>query len=171
MSTSPRLQSWLEVRGIRTSTDPEFVKLVPWMRTTFVLCGGLIAAGTAFASTPLLGAMVPIAAAGAIFRVHPFDLIYNYGLRHLTGTRPLPPNGTPTRFACGIASVWLVAIALSFALGAPVLAYALGGLFVSVVVIVSVTHFCIPSFLYQLALGDPELAYRAIGRRETATNP
>ena len=170
MSVSPRLQSWLELRGIACSSDPEFTKLVPWMRTTFVLCGGLIAIGTAFAFTPLLWAMVPIAAAGAIFRVHPFDLIYNYGLRHLTGTRPLPPNGTPTRFACGIATVWIAAVALSFALGAPVLGYALGGLLTSIAALVSVTHFCIPSFLYQLALGDPELAHRAIGRRERVTN-
>ena len=79
ISPSPRLQSWLELRGIACSSDPEFAKVVPWMRTTFVLCGSLIGIGTAFAYTPLLWLMVPIAAAGTMFRVHPFDLIYNYG--------------------------------------------------------------------------------------------
>ena len=58
--------------------------------------------------------MVPIAVLGAVFPVHPFDLIYNHGLRHLTGTTSLPRNGAPTRFACSIASIWVAAIALVF---------------------------------------------------------
>ena len=162
MGLSPRLQSWLELRGIACSSDPEFVKLVPWIRTTFVLCGSLVGIGTAFAFTPLLWAMVPIAAAGAIFKVHPFDLIYNYGLRHLTGTRPLPPNGAPMRFSCGVAGVWIVAIALSFNLGVAPLGYVLGAMLISIAAVVSVTHFCIASFGYQFVFGDRALALRTI---------
>ena len=166
-SLSPRLQSWLEIRGIGCSTDPEFIKLIPWMRTMTVLCGALIGLGTALAFTPLLWAMVPIAALGAIFRVHPFDLIYNYGLRHLTGTRPLPRNGAPTRFACGVASVWLVATAVAFEAGIAWLGYLLGGVLTSIGALVSVTQFCIPSLIYQFLLGDRVLAYRALfGRRQ-----
>ncbi len=161
-SLSPRLRSWLEMRGIGCSTDPEFVKLIPWMRTTFVLCGAFIALGTGLAFTPLLWAMVPIAALGVIFKVHPFDLFYNYGLRHLTGARPLPRNEAPTRFACGVASVWLVATALAFEAGLAWQGYLLGGVLTSVGTIVSVTHFCIPSLVYQLLFGDRALAYRAL---------
>ncbi len=167
MSVSPRLQSWLELRGIACSSDPEFAKLVPWMRTTFVLCGSLVGIGTAFAYTPLLWVMVPIAAAGAIFRVHPFDLIYNYGLRHVTGTRQLPPNGVPTRVSCGVAAVWIVAAALSFQLGAAPLGYALGGSLTAVGALVSITHFCIASFVFQFFFGDRALALRTVfGTRE-----
>jgi len=162
MAISPRLQSWLEARGIACSIDPEFTKLVPWMRTTFLLCGSLVGIATAFAFTPLLWVMVPIAGAGAIFRVHPFDLIYNYGLRHLTGTRKLPPNGAPTRFACGLATPWLVATALSFHFGLAPLGYTLGGLLTSVAALVGITHFCIPSFIYQFFVGDRALALRTI---------
>ena len=162
MAISPRLQSWLELRGLACSRDPEFVKLVPWMRTKFVLSGSLVGIATAFALTPLLWAMVPIAAAGAIFTVHPFDLIYNYGLRHLTGTRPLPPNGAATRFSGGVAALWIVAIALSFQLGVTPLGYALGGSLTAVAALVSITHFCIPSFVYQFVFGDRALALRTI---------
>ena len=162
MSISPRLQSWLELRGIACSSDPEFTKLVPWMRTKFVLSGSLVGIATAFAFTPLLWAMVPIAAAGAIFTVHPFDLIYNYGLRHLTGTRPLPPNGVATRFSGGVAALWVVAIALSFQLGVTPLGYALGGSLTAVAALVSITHFCIPSLVYQFVFGDRALALRTI---------
>jgi hypothetical protein len=168
MSTSPRLQSWLEMRGIACSSDPEFVNLVPWMRFTVVLCATGMGVGTALAFTPLLWAMVPIAALGGIFPRHPFDLVYNRGVRYLTGTRPLPLNGAPTRFACAIASVGLVATALAFTGGLTWLGYLLGGVLTSVGAVVSVSHFCIPSLVYQLLFGDRALAYRALfGRRQT----
>ena len=170
MAISPRLQSWLEIPGVACSNDPEFVKLVPWLRTTVVLCGALMGVGTGLAFTPLLWAMVAIAALGGILPVHPFDLIYNYGLRHLTGTGPLPRNGPPTRFACGIAAVWLVATALAFEFGVAWLGYLLGGLLTSVAAIVSVTHFCIPSTVYQLLFGDRALVFRAfVSRAQTET--
>lgn len=155
MALSPVIQRRLEMRGITCSSDPEFIKLVPWLRTTFVLCGTLVGLGTGLAFTPLLWAMVPIAALGAILPVHPFDLIYNHGIRHLTGTQPLPRNGAPTRFACGLAVVWLVATALAFGTGVTWLGYLLGGLLTGVAAIVSVTHFCIPSAIYQLLFGRP----------------
>ncbi len=162
MALSPRLQTWLEVRGYNVSSDPGFLRMVPWFRTTFLLCGSLVGIATAFAFTPLLWAMVPIAAAGAIFRVHPLDLVYNYGLRHLTGTGKLPLNGPPTRFACVLATPWVVAIALSFDLGVAPLGYALGALLTTVAYIVGTTHFCIPSFIYQYCFGDRELALRTV---------
>ena len=157
MALSQVLRSRLEVRGIACSSDPEFVKVVPWLRFTFVVCGTMIGLATAFASVPLLLVMVPIAALGAVFPRHPFDLIYNHGVRYLTGTQPFPPNGAPTRFACGMAFVWLVATAMAFALGQAWLGYALGGVLTSVAAIVSVTQFCIPSMVYQFLLGDRAL--------------
>ncbi len=158
MSLSPRLQSWLELRGIDVSDDPDFLKIVPWLRITFLLCGSLFGIATALAFTPAMWALVPIAAAGAIFKVHPFDLVYNYGIRHLTGTRTLPPNGAPTRFACGLATPWMVATALSFQFGLAPLGYALGGSLTAVAALVGITHFCIPSFIYQFVVGDRALA-------------
>jgi hypothetical protein len=168
MPISPRLWSWLEMRGIACSSDPEFIKLVPWLRTTFALCGTLVGLGTALAFTPLLWAMVPIAALGAIFPVHPFDLIYNHGVRYLAGTQPLPRNGPPTRFACGIAVAGLVATALAFEMGVAWLGYVLGGALTSVAALVSVTHFCIPSMIYQLIFGDRTVVYKALFSRQHA---
>lgn len=164
MALSPRLQSWLEVRGIAMSEDPGFMRMVPWLRTTFLLCGSLFGIATAFAFTPLMWALVPIAAAGAIFRVHPFDLFYNYGIRHLTGTGKLPTNGPPTRFACALATPWMIATALSFQFGLAPVGYALGGSLVAVAYLVGITHFCVPSLIYQYFFGDRELALRTISR-------
>ncbi len=162
MTLSPVIQRRLETRGITCSNDPEFVKIVPWLRFTFVLCATLIGLGTGLAFTPLLWAMVPIAALGGIFTRHPFDLVYNHGVRYLTGTQPFPRNGAPTRFACGIASVWLVGTAIAFEAGAPWLGYSLGGILTAIAALVSVTHFCIPSTIYQLLFGRPAVVHGAL---------
>jgi hypothetical protein len=58
--------------------------------------------------------------------VHPFDLIYNYGIRHFTGTGPLPRRGVPTRFGCGMGAVLVLITAWAFSAGHMVVGYALG---------------------------------------------
>jgi hypothetical protein len=90
---------------------------------------------------------------GATFTVHSFDLLYNHGVRRITGTRPLPANGPPRRFACGMAAVWLTGTGAAFAAGAPVIGYLLGGALTSVAVLVSTMHICIPSLVYGATFG------------------
>ena len=153
MNLSPIMQKRLETRGITCSNDAEFVKLAPWFRFTPLLSVTLIGFGTGFAFTPLLWAMVPIVALGVIFPRHPFDLIYNYGMRLLTGTQPLPRNGASARFATGTALLLLVGAAVAFELDVAWLGYALGGVVTSVGTLVSMTHFCIPSMVYQFLFG------------------
>ena len=162
MSFSPVLRRRLEIRGVSCSNDTEFIKLVPWTRFTFVTCGSMFGIATTLAFTPLLWAMVPLAALGAIFPRHPFDLVYNHGVRHLTKTQPLPLNRAPTRFACGMGSAWVAATALAFTIGPAWLGYALGGALTSVAALVSITHFCLPSTVYQLLFGDRAAAYDAL---------
>ncbi len=162
MQITPRMESWLELRGIACSTDEGFRRMVPWSTLTFGLCTALIAIGTALALTPLLAFMVVIAGLGAIFKRHPFDAVYNYGVRRFTGTQALPLNGPPTRFACGLASVWVAATIGAFEGGAAWLGYGLGAAFVAVGALIIFTHFCIPSFIYQTLVGDRKLALRAL---------
>ncbi|MCH8066282.1 MAG: DUF4395 family protein [Chloroflexi bacterium] len=162
MSISPALRRRLEIRGVSVSDDAEFIRLVPWMRTTFVLCGTLVAIATAFAFTPLLWAMVAIAALGAALPVHPFDLIYNHGVRRFAHTRRLPHNRAPTRFACAVAAVWLIGTAVAFSLGVTWLGYTLGALLTIVGGIVSVTHFCIVSAIYQIFTGNGSIVPAAL---------
>ncbi len=143
----------LEIQGFCDLDDAVLSEVEPWLRFTPALCATLMGLGTALALPALLWAVVPIAALGAIFPAHPFDLVYNYGLRRLTGTRPLPPNGPPRRFACGMAAVWLVATASAFMVGATVAGYVLGGVLTAVATLVATAHFCIPSLAYGALFG------------------
>jgi len=147
---SPKVVRRLELRGVKISDDPGFVRMVPWSRMTFALCAMFVGLGTLFAYTPLLWVMVLIAAIGGATSRHPFDAVYNYGLRRLIGAAELPTNAAPTRFACAVAAPWIAAIALAFQFEYTVSAYLLGTMFVGVAGIVASTHFCIPSVVFHL---------------------
>ncbi len=157
---SSKQQRRLEMQGFVCSKDSDFAGMAPWLRWSPALCMLIAAIGTALASPPILLALAATAALGAILPFHPFDLIYNYGIRHATATPPLPPNGAPRRFACAVATVWLIATAWAFSAGAMATGYVLGGSLVLVAGIVTTTDFCIPSFIYNLIVRRARIAGR-----------
>lgn len=122
--------------------------VVPWLRMAFGMCALVAGTGTVLASPTILWILTPIAALGALTPVHPFDLIYNYGIRFLRRTGPLPKRSAQNRFACGVGTVWLAATAWAFQSGAPTGGYILGGVLTGIAVLVSTTDICIPSMIY-----------------------
>ncbi len=145
----------LDVQGFDTVDEDLLAQVAPWLRLAFGLCAILAIVGTALASTPVLLTLAGIAFLAAIFPVHPFDLIYNHGLRHVTGTPPLPKRGPPSRFACGIGALWLIVTVGAFGAGWTVVGYALGFTLASVAILVSTMDICIPSMLFRAMLGGP----------------
>lgn len=145
----------LDIQGFECVDDRALGEVAPWLRLAFGLCAVMGGVGTALASPTILLLLAPIAALGALSPVHPFDLIYNYGIRHVTKTGPLPRRGAPNRFACGLGSLWLVATAWSFHAGHPLLGYVLGTVLTAIAVLVSTTDVCVPSLMYRLMFGFP----------------
>jgi hypothetical protein len=161
----------LDVQGYCLTADQS--RALRWgLRFPTALCLGLVATGLVLQSAALILAMVPIGAVAGWTRRHPFDLIWNHGLRHLSGPHigrshkppPLPPNPTPRRHAFKLATVWLLAIGVLFAVGQPVAALVLGGVLVAVCGLVTTTNFCVPSTL----LG---IWWRRHGTAPPATQP
>lgn len=138
----------LNIQGFGDVDDEILAGVAPWLRMAFGMCALLAGAGTALASPTILWVLTPIAALAALFPVHPFDLIYNYGIRYLRNTGPLPKRRAQSRFACGVGAVWLVATAWAFQSGALVVGYILGGALTGIAVLVSTTDICIPSMIY-----------------------
>ena len=147
-SLSATTRRRLNVQGFCDVDDETLTNIAPWLRMAFGLCSLIAGAGTVFASPTILWVLTPIAALGAMFPVHPFDLIYNYGIRFVRNTEPLPKRRAQSRFACGLGAVWLVATALTFQAGALTAGYILGGTLTGVGVLVSTTDICIPSMIY-----------------------
>jgi len=123
------------------------------LRISPAICMIWAAVGTALASPAILWALVPFAALGAILPGHPFDVVYNHGLRHLLGTPALPRYGVRRRFACALATTMLVAAAWSFQAGLPTVGYVVGWFLVGAAFVNVSTGFCIPSFMVRMFFG------------------
>ena len=147
-TVSPTDRKRLEAQGFCKLNDTEFGELAPWLRWSPAFCTIFMIAGVALESPVVLWSLAAMAFAGALLPFHPFDLLYNYGARYLTGTGPLPNHGPQRRFACGIATVWLIGTGWAFHVGAQALGYLLGVPLILVAALVSVTHICIPSIIY-----------------------
>jgi len=150
---SPKRLNRLYIQGFDGVPEEQLNEAGPWLRMAFALCALFAAIGTALASPAFLSVLAVIAASGAIFPVHPFDLLYNYSIRYLTGTRPLPKRGMPTRFACGIGSIWLLLTIWTFHAEYILAGYILGGSLVLLATLVSVTDICVPSMIYRAIWG------------------
>jgi len=155
VTLSPQRRERLDIQGFDTVEERQLAQIAPWLRLAFGLCALLAGIGTATASPKVLLVLAPIAALGAVLPFHPFDLLYNFGIRHLTGTGPLPRRGGPSRFACGMGAVWLLVTAWAFTAGYSTLGYLLGGVLTAIAVLVSTTDICIPSMMYRLLFGPP----------------
>jgi hypothetical protein len=152
---TPRTRRRLDVQGFDTVDVQELALVAPWLRLAFGLCALLGGLGTVLASPTVLLVLTPVAALAALSPVHPFDLIYNHGIRHLTGTGPLPRRGVPSRLGCGMGAVLLLVTAWAFSAGHLVVGYALGSVLTLVVILVSTTDICIPSIIYRSIFGWP----------------
>ncbi len=140
------MDSNLEVQGYRLTAEQS--RDLRWgLRFPTALCLAFVVSGLLLESAVVVLALVPIGAVAGWTSRHPFDLIWNHGLRHLTGAPPLPPNPTPRRHAFKLATVWLLAVGVLFAAGQAAAALVLGGILVAVCGLVTTTNFCVPSTL------------------------
>ncbi len=106
-----------------------------------------VAVGTVLASAQILWALVPFTALGAILTGHPFDVLYNYGLRHLMGTQKLPRYGLRRRFAFAVATTMVTLAAWAFQSGVSLLGYIVGGAIVASTCLQVSTGICGPAVL------------------------
>jgi hypothetical protein len=144
----------LDIQGFDDVDDATLMHTQQGLRLAPALCSVIAITGTVLAAPWILWSLSVIAAAGAILPFHPFDLIYNLGVRRISGGPRLPESRAPRRFACGMASVWLLATGGLFAAGYDLPAYVLGAALGAVAMLVATTHICIPSMIFRTACGQ-----------------
>jgi hypothetical protein len=145
----------LDIQGFDAVDEELLAEVGGWLRLAFGLCATLAIVGTALASTPILLTLAGIAFVAAVSPVHPFDLIYNFGIRHITKTRPLPRRGPPNRFACGVGALWLILTVGAFDASWMIVGYVLGFTLAAVAVLVSTMDICLPSMIFRAVFGPP----------------
>jgi len=150
---SETVRERIQAQGFCGLNDTTYAQINYPLRLSPAICMVWSAVGTALASATILWALVPFAALGALLPGHPFDVIYNYGLRHIFRTPHLPRYPTRRHFACFVATIMLVAAALGFQYGMPMVGYIVGWLLVGAAFVNVSTGFCVPSFIYRLVFG------------------
>lgn len=153
MSTNALMRKRLEAQGFCNLDDEALAEIGPWLRWSPVLCTLVMVVGIWLQSPVVLFSLAAIALFGVFLPFHPFDLLYNHGVRHIVGTRPFPHNGPQRKFACGLASAWLVGTGGAFYAGMVTLGLLLGVALILVAALVSVTNLCIPSMIYNALFG------------------
>jgi len=125
MDTQNQATKHLQGQDVKSEDDAR-AGIGPWLRWAANICTGVVAVGTALASPWVLWALAATAIAGGFLPNHPFDYIYNYGVRHLTRTPSLPPNSPQRKFALAIAGLLLAGTGVAFFVDATTLGYGMG---------------------------------------------
>lgn len=155
----------IEAQGFLGFDDKSLAQINYWLRLSPAICMVWTAVGTALESAVILWALVPLALLGGLLPGHPFDVLYNYGLRHMVDGPRLPRYPLPRRFACLIATAILVVAAWGFQTGQPIVGRISGWFLVAAAFVNVTTGFCIPSFIYGLIFGRPSACDILAGRR------
>lgn len=140
----------IKAQGYIGYSDNELSSFAFGNRFAYILCFTILAVGVITANVPVLLVMSVVALGGIIFPYHPFDYLYNKLIRHRINKPELPPRSKQLKFACTIATLWLIATAYLFHTEYNYFGYVMGSLLASVAFIVSTTDFCIPSIIYNL---------------------
>ena len=83
---------------------------------------------------------------------HPIDVFYNRAVAPIVGATRLPPNPLPRRIACVSGGALNIVGAILLLQGEVTLAYVTGGVLFILQLIVNTTHFCLASFMIEVAL-------------------
>ncbi len=150
-----KLRYRLAMQGFTDVADEDLPGVALGLRLAPGVCMVGVALGTALTSPLVIGVLIPLAAVGFLTPYSPFDRLYNRLIRHRTGGPLLPPRRAPSRFACGVATLWLTLILVAFLSGHVTAGVALGVAMVVVAALMTFGHYCIASHLYRKVRGWP----------------
>ncbi len=125
-------------------------RLAIGLRFSTALCFGLVTFGVVWQSAILLAGLSLVGLAAGFAPRHPFDYLWNHGVRHLLGAPPVPPNPTRRRHAFKVATAWLLVVAGLFAAGWSTAGLVLGAMLLAACGAVTVFNLCIPSMALSL---------------------
>jgi hypothetical protein len=143
----------IQAQGFCGLDDKTYAQINYPLRLSPAICMVWAGLGTALASPTMLWALMPFAALGAMLPGHPFDVLYNYGLRHLLRTPALPRYGIRRRFACAVATTMIIVAALSFQAGMPIVGQIFGWALVAGTFLNVSTGLCGPALIVRIFFG------------------
>ena len=142
----------LEIQGNLGLTEAEMRLHRSGFRFAYQMCFSITLIGTVLQSIPVLA----VAATTAFFAMfppsHPFDNVYNATLGRMMHRPKLPPRTAQGRFACTLATLWLIGIIVLFAVGMATAATGAAAVLLVSAGLVGFFDICIPSMVYNLVV-------------------
>lgn len=138
----------IKAQGYQNFSDEEVRQLAFGNRFAYRLCTTILIVAIVTANVYLLSGMAAVAFLSVILPYHVFDYIYNHGLAKRLGKPKVPKRSKQLKFACSIATVWIMATTYMFMSENSLVAYILGAALACVAMLVSTIDFCIPSILF-----------------------
>ena len=144
MSTRDWMDANLATQGYCLA-EPDRRALSLGLRFSTGVCLALTIGALIVGSPIVFAGLAAIGAVAGFSARHPFDRLWNGGVRHLAGAPALPPNPQRRRHAFKVATAMMLTVAGLFALGATTAALVLGGLLVAACAAVTAVNLCLPS--------------------------
>ncbi len=151
---SARARERIQAQGFCGLSDATYAQINYPLRLSPAIMMVWVAMGTVLGSAGILWTLVPFTALGAILTGHPFDALYNQGLRYLMGTQELPRYGLRRRFAFAIATTMTMLAAWAFQADVPLLGYIVGGSIVASTCLQVITGICGPAVVAARLFGE-----------------
>ena len=151
----PVLRHRLEVQSFLNQSCETLHELRSWWRFTPTLNWIITLAGILLGSPEILLAQAALMGIAVFTPSHPLDLVYNFGVRHLTGTSPLPRSGQRRRIVFGLAGALLAVMAGWFAAGLDTVGYIQGTIMTALGGLLMVFNMCVASEALAKIFGSP----------------
>lgn len=149
------LRHRLEAQSFLNQSCETLNELKHWWRFTPTLNWLMTLAGIILASPEILFSQAALMGLAVFLPSHPFDWIYNYGIRYLTGTVPLPHSGQRRRVVFSTACLLLSLLGVWFLLGYNMLAYIQGGIMTVLAGLLVLFNLCVLSEVLVKVFGMP----------------
>lgn len=144
VKTSAWMRENLTTQGYCLS-DAERRELAVGLRFSTGLCLSLVILALALQSAVMVFAATGIGLVAGFSTRHPFDHVWNRGVRHVVGGPVLPVNPSRRRNAFKVGTVWLAIVGVLFVADQTTAGLVLGGMLVAACATVTATNLCLPS--------------------------
>jgi len=151
----PVLRHRLETQSFLNQPGETLHELKHWWRFTPSLNWIITLVGIIMAWPQLLFVQAMLMAIAVITPSHPIDWLYNYGIRFLTGTAPLPKSGQGRKIVFATASVLIAILGVWFYLDYNMVGYIQGGIMTLLGGLLVVFNLCVLSEILAKIFGMP----------------
>jgi len=153
MSSPKETRRRLEVQGYLGLSDNDIADIGFWIQFTPALNTALLAVALFTGSRNILVLLAFLMGMGSVFSFHPFDILYNRGVRLFTRTKRLPPSGAPRRFVFSVEGLALLAVAWLFTTGRFGAAFTIGCVIIALLLSLTLFNMCLVSEAMEKVFG------------------